>query len=378
MIDVERVRRDLPSVREAVYLNAGTFGPVPVPVRDAMVAYVDDATTRGRIGHAGIEVWLGAMERARAAFAHALQADPDDVALTHAATDGINLVLAGLDWQPGDEVITTDAEHPGITTPLAILARRRGVVVRVAPVGEGDAAEAVERLLTDRTRLVALSHVLWTSGAVLPVAAIAQRAHDAGALVLIDGAQSVGAIPTSVAEAESDFYAVPGQKWLCGPSGTGALHVRTERLATLEPAWPWFGTEEFPRPPGAAARLWPNARRFDAGTVSIGALAGIAAAVDWRGAIGWPEGFERAADLAERLRGDLASRDGVRVVPADGRGTLVTFALDGQDPVALGAQLEEQGVLVRSLPGTDLLRASVGFWNDDADLDRLLAALDAA
>ena len=374
MIDVERVRSELPAVREAAYLNAGTFGPLPTPVRDAVVGYVERAHRRGRIGRPGLEDWLGLTADARAAFARALGAEVEDVALTGSATDGVNLVLSGLDWEPGDEIVTTSSEHPAVTEPLVVAARRRGVVVREAAVAEApDAVAEIEARITDRTRLVAVSHVLWTTGAVLPIAEITRVAHEAGALVLVDGAQSIGALHVSMDELHCDFYAVPGQKWLCGPSGTGALHVRSGRLDVLEPAWPWYGTRE--RPPGEDPREWGTARRLDVAGLSLGACAGIVEAVAWRERIGWTDGFTRAADLCARLRGELASTPGIALAPAQGRSTLVAFAVEGRDSADVAAGLEENGVLVRSLPGTPWLRASVGFWNDESDLARLLAGL---
>ena len=373
MIDIERVRHDLPAVRAAAYLNAGTFGPLPTPVRDAVRDYLDEAADRGRIGQAGYDRWMELTAAARAAFARALDTDVEEIALTHSATDGINLVLSGLTWEAGDEVVTTDQEHPGLTAPLAALARRYGVVVREAAVGDGsDAVAAVEAALTDRTRVVAVSHVLWTTGAVLPVAELTRVAHDAGALLLVDGAQSSGAVPLNVEELGTDFYAVPGQKWLCGPSGTGALHVRAERVEMLEPAWPWYGTEE--REPGQAPRLWAGARRFDAGTVSLGAMAGLTAAVAWRDAVGWSEGHARAATLTRSLRLALTELPGVEPLAAEGRAPLVAFRVEGHDATAVSAELEARGVLVRPLP-SGTLRAAVGFWNDERDLDRLVEGL---
>jgi L-cysteine/cystine lyase len=375
MIDIDRVRRDLPAVRAAAYLNAGTFGPMPTAVRDAVRGYLDEATDRGRIGQAGFDRWMGLTDEARGAFARALDADVEEVALTHSATDGINLVLSGLSWERGDEVVTTDQEHPGLTTPLAVLRRRHGVVVREAAVGDGsDAVAAVEAELSDRTRVVALSHVLWTTGAVLPVAELTRAAHDVGALLLVDGAQSLGAVPLNVGELGTAFYAVPGQKWLCGPSGTGALHVRQEFVEMLEPAWPWYGTDQ--HEPGQPPRLWPGARRFDAGTVSLEVMAGLVAAVAWRDAIGWPEAHARAATLARSLRTALADVPGVEPLAVTGRAPLVAFRVEGRDAAAVSASLEERGVIVRSLPG-EILRAAVGFWNDERDLDRLLEALRA-
>ena len=213
-MDVARIRAELPSASAQAYLNAGTFGPLPTAAHAAMADHLTSVHEVGRIGAEAFAAWGAIMTDVRAAFATALDGDPDDVALTHSTTaTGVNLVVWGLALAAGDEVVTTNAEHPGITAPLAELARRRGVTVRVAePTRAAIAAE-----LGPRTRLVALSHVLWTTGEVLPLPELAADVHDHGALLLVDGAQSGGAIAVDAPASGADFYTLSGQKWLLGP-----------------------------------------------------------------------------------------------------------------------------------------------------------------
>ena len=144
-----------------------------------------------------------------------LAAAPEQVALTSSTTQGIGLVTAGLDWAAGDEVITTTEEHPGLTSPLDVLARRFGIEVRAVE------AERVLDAISPATRMVAVSHVLWTTGRVLDMAAISARAHEVGAWLLVDGAQGAGNIEVDPAALGVDFYAFSGQKWLLGPEGSG-------------------------------------------------------------------------------------------------------------------------------------------------------------
>ena len=218
------VRSGMPSARRAVYLNAGTWGPLPTRAADAMRARIDDVETRGRIGSAGYAEFQRIREGARAALAESMASDPARIALTHSTSGGINLVLGGLAFAPGDEIVTTDNEHPGLLEPLAALTRRYGVVVRVAEaLHGGDPLAAVTALIGPRTRVVALSHVLWANGRVLPLREISEAAHAAGAPVLVDGAQGAGAIDVDPAALGVDAYAGPGQKWLCGPNGVGFL-----------------------------------------------------------------------------------------------------------------------------------------------------------
>ena len=187
--DPAQARVALPSVRDRAYFNAGTFGPVPVDSAEAMRAHAQRSVELGRIGTEGFRLWMDLIAQARAGFATTLGCAESEIALMHCTTDAVNTVVWGLSWNAGDEVVTTTAEHPGLTAPLEALAARFGVTIRaVAPT-----LAAVTEALSARTRLVALSHVLWTDGTVLDVAAIARAAHAYGARVLVDGAQSASA-----------------------------------------------------------------------------------------------------------------------------------------------------------------------------------------
>lgn len=369
--DVSRARADCPSASASAYLNAGTFGPLPRVAASAMRAHLETSLEQGRIGHAGLERWISLMDRAREGFARTLSASPEEIALAHCTTDGCNTIVWGLGLEGGDEVVTTTHEHPGLTAPLEELARTRGPTVHaVAPT-----LEAIAERVSERTRLVAISHVLWTNGDVLPVAEIAAAARERSAgraFVLIDGAQSAGAIDVTPGALGVDAYTVSGQKWLCGPSGTGALWVRAGALAQLSTPWPWYLSKS--RGPSGVSD-WTGARRLDASTIGMTSLAGLVASLAWQKER-WEEGGgAHARRLAERLRARLRASPGVRVLEVAAPSTLVSFAIEGESASVTAHRLEAAGVLVRSIPGLDCVRASVGLWNDDADLERLLDAL---
>src|SRR4029077_11919964 len=184
--DLAIVRSGMPAARRAVYLNAGTWGPLPTRAADAMRARIDDVESYGRIGSARYAEFSRIREEARAGFAESLSSDPERIALTHSTSGALNHVLGGLALAPGDEVVTTDNEHAGLLEPLAALARRYGVVVRVAEaLHRSDPLDAIASQIGPRTRLVALSHVLWANGRVLPMRAISEAAHAAGAPLLV-------------------------------------------------------------------------------------------------------------------------------------------------------------------------------------------------
>lgn len=368
--DVRRVREDLPAATAAAYFNAGTFGPIPRAAAEAMRAHVDASFERGRIGHAGLARWIGQMEAARGGFARVLDASPDEIALMHCTTDGCNAIVWGLPLATGDEIVTTTHEHPGLSAPLDELALRRGVTVRaVAP-----RLDEIVGAIGARTRLVALSHVLWTNGDVLPLAEIAREARarsEGRARLLVDGAQSVGAIDVAPAKLGADYYTVSGQKWLGGPSGTGALWIRREALAELGTPWPWYLSKSR----GEVVADWTTARRLDTSTIGMTSLAGLVAALEWHQARRDEGAYAHAAALAADARRALSTRPGVRVVEVARPSQLISFSVRDERASAVARRLEDAGVLVRSIPGFEWVRASVGHWNDEADVGRLVAAL---
>lgn len=352
--ELEEARAQFPVLERTAYLNAGSMGPLTRATAEAMRAELDRDVLDGRAGAAYIERVLELRAEARRRLAAIVSAAPEQVALTGSTTDGCNVVLAGLDLGPEDEVVTTTDEHFGLIGPVHASGAR---VVVVPPEPERIAAA-----VTPRTRLLALSHVLWTTGAALPVHELREQT---GIPILVDGAQSVGAIPVDAGGL--DFLTISGQKWLCGPDSTGALVV--EEPGRLRVARPSHFSQESYEADGSFVP-WPGARRFEHGWLGAGSLAGVLAALDGRP--GW--GYEHAAATTERLR-ELLLGASVDVVSPRERGTLVSWHAGEEDPAGVVARLASAGVVVRSLPRGDLVRASVGWWTSEEDLERLLAAL---
>jgi selenocysteine lyase/cysteine desulfurase len=350
-------RAAFPVFEHVAYLNAGTDGPIPRVATEAAKGRMERELTRGRAGKEHFEGLKELGQRRRELLAALLNCDAQDVALTHSTTDGVNVVLGGLGLGEGDEVLTSDEEHPGLLAPLAAL-QKRGVAIRQAPFT--DLAEGV----TPATRLVATSHVSWVNGKLVDAAAL----RETGVPFLLDGAQGIGAVPVDVRDLGCDFYSASGQKWLCGPDGTGCLYVRRERLEEVTPGWYGYPTLEDPSDP-LASPLKASGERLDLGLLASHSAGWALASLEFLGEAGWDWVHSRAADLAERLAEMLAER-GLEVAQR-GRSTLVSWR--DEDCEAMSARMGENGVVVRFLPGRGLVRASVGAWNDAEDLERLVA-----
>ena len=360
-MDLVAVRSGLPVLDRYAYLNAGTFGPLPRMTVEAMQEVERRELEEGRSSRAYFDRVMTERVELRAQLAALVGAPAESVALTSSTTEGCNIVLGGLGIGPGDEVVTTDSEHPGLFGGLVAW----GVTIRAAAIRDrpaGEALAAVEAELSPRTRLIALSHVSWLTGAVLPVRELCGR----GVPVLVDGAQAAGTIPVDVAELGCDFYTVSGQKWLLGPGATGCLYVRSDRMNDLRVTAPSYLAWQHPE-----YLLIEDARRYESTFTPAAAVAGLLAALDFADAAG-DERFEHARRISARCR-DLLAERGAEVVTEPGQATLVSFRAD--DPPALVERLASDGVVLRDLPGTGLVRASCGFWTSEDDLERLAAGL---
>ena len=357
----EEARARFPILQRVAYLNAGTFGPLAQATIDAVEATQRADIAAGRSGKAWFEAMLAARDRVRAALAREAGAEEAQVALTRSTGDGINIVVAGLRLEPGDEVVTTDVEHFSLIGPL-VAAGVEIKVTRLRGTDSDDAFELIRAEVTPRTKLIAISAVSWLTGNVLPTAELREAT---GVPVLVDGAQSVGAIPVETQSV--DFTTISGQKWLCGPESTGGLVVRDPEALALSQV-SYFAAETYDLEQ-ATFEVRAGAQRFDQGWTPTPALAGLEAALtdlpEWR--------YDRARETAQRLRG-LLLEAGLDVVTAADQATLVSFRPPG-DPTETVQRLAAADVVVREIPGSGLMRASAGWWTSEDDLRRLLDGL---
>jgi L-cysteine/cystine lyase len=356
-----KIRSGLPVLARHAYLNTGTFGPLPSATVEAMQAVERQELEEGRSSRSYFERVLAEREELRAEHARLLGTEPEQIALTSSTTEGCNIVLCGVGIHPGDEVVTTDSEHPGLFGGLIA----SGATLRVAAIRDLPAADvlaAIQAEITPRTRLIALSHVSWITGVVLPVGELAGH----GVPVLVDGAQGAGAVPVDLGELGVDFYTVSAQKWLLGPAATGALYVAPERLEDCRVACPSYFSWKLPE-----YELRETATRFEGSWTPPAAVSGLLASFRFAAEAG-EERFVRACEMAQRCRELLLARE-AEVVTEPGQATLVSWRQ--QEPEAAVERLASKGVVVRDLPGTGLVRASCGYWTSDEDLERLVEGL---
>jgi L-cysteine/cystine lyase len=376
------VRAALPALEAGIYLNTGSVGPIPAEAAAAMDEMAEYELRTGRAHFDYYEETLQRMAEARAATAAVLTADVGDIALTHSTTDGMNVGVWGIDWQPGDRAVTTSLEHPGGVGALYNLRARSGIDLVFVDAGptrsEAEVLDAFERAIDERTRAVVVSHVLWATGTVLPLARIAEIAHARGAFLIADGAQAAGALPVDLAATGADVYAVAAQKWLLGPEGMGAVAVAPGARDRLRPAFGGHYTFETVDSEGFA-QWWPDARRYEASNFHRPSIVGMARSIGWLSMfVGLEWIHARGAAMARLVAERLAAIDGIELLtPLDRMATLVSFRIRGWAPQAA---LDELGARVfavaRTVTLVDALRISVGFFTSEAELDRFVGCVE--
>jgi L-cysteine/cystine lyase len=403
---VARQRGLFPVLEHKTFLNFGAQGPLPAPALAAIDGFYRELDEAGPASLEGSLLAAVELERCRAALASLLDAGaPERLALLDSTSTACNVVLWGLDWRRGDQILMGDHEYPPVAAAVREVARRHGLEVGLVPssLGPDRLLSALTSRLSPRTRLVVLSHVTWDTGHVLPLAAAAAVCRERGkgrTRVLVDGAQAAGAMPLALTALGADFYALPGHKWCCGPEGTGALYVGAGALDELHPTFigPRGLREE--RPGGGDAnggrddgggpggRLVPQAgaRRFEISTCAA-LYAGWRAALATHDGWGSPESrWQRIRRLARRLWEALRELEPavtcLQAAPPEAGLVFFRCGADGDRGAGrhherLARLLEARGVLVRSMPGAGSIRASVHYLTLESDLDRLCAEVSA-
>ena len=379
LLKIKQVREAFPVLKEVVYLNVGTYGLMPEP---ALAEFQTIQAEFERKGVAADGTFGRKAEETRRRVAVLIGADADEIAFTRNATDGINLVLSGIDWKSGDEVITTDQEHEAMMHPLLYLQNTKGLKVKLLEVSpQPDVmVERLDKALTEKTRLVAMSHVSCESGTRLPAQTISRWAAEHSLLCLFDGAQVSGVFPMNVREIGCDFYTSNGHKWLSGPKGTGFFYGRLDKLVALSPAHVGAGSLQRVDIPARVAELFPTGQRFEFGTRAWALQAGLGSSLDWFEGLGWENVYSHIAALSAYLKECILEWPFLRLLTPlsfEESSGLTSFVVDGHVAGEVSKALREQWKIhVRVIPHYNAIRISTAHFNNREDLDRLMAALE--
>lgn len=386
MMDIDRIRRDTPAASRLAYLHNAGAALMPAPVVAAMKEHIDLESEIG--GYAAADREARRLESVYGSVARLLNAAPDEIALMENATVAWQMAFYALPFSKGDRILTAEAEYAANYVAFLQVANRTGVAIDVVPSdasGELD-VDALERMIDERVKLIAITWVPTNGGLVNPAAAVGKIARAHGIPYLLDACQAVGQMVVDVEAIGCDMLSGTGRKFLRGPRGTGFLYVGRKMLQRLEPpmidhfAAPWVSRDAF--------RLRDDARRFETWENNYAARLGLGAAVDYALDIGIGPIERRCRMLADRLRGGLASIRGIRVRDL-GRapGAIVSFTVEGYEAEALVSDAAAAGITIgasdpsstridaeiRSLP--PVVRASPHYYNTDAEIDRLIVHL---
>ncbi|HSG49523.1 MAG TPA: aminotransferase class V-fold PLP-dependent enzyme [Longimicrobiales bacterium] len=365
----QEVRDQFLIPRDRIYLNNGTLGPQPRVVVEAVAEHTRQVamTFPPGVDWDGLKTSLSA----------ALGGDPDGFVVPRNTTEAMNVVANGLELHPGDEVVTTDHEHIGGLSPWELVTARRGARLIIArlplpfPTGE-DVAAAVWDRVGPRTRVVSVSHVLFTNGAVVPVAELARRCRERGIVFVVDGAHPPGLFPLDIGAIGADFYASSPHKWLLAPQGTGLLWMARHWRERL---WPTLASGDWEK---------GGAQRFNhVGTLDESRLAGLQAALEFYRSVGPDRIWDRVRALQRRLREGLAAIPGValRSPTVGGSAGMTAFRMEGVDALALQGHLARAArVRTRVIGEYELrwMRLSTHYYNLPDEVDRVLELLDRA
>ena len=386
MLDILQQRQQFTGLKDKYYFNFGGQGILP---QSALKSIIDAYQKIDKIGPFGLKVnaWLQTQTlKTKKAIANEVGATSDTITLTENVTTSCNIALWGIEWQAEDEILLTDAEHPGIIATVQEIARRFGVIIRTCPIiatlNSGNPVQVIQDYLTPRTRLVVISHILWNTGQVLPLAEITSVCHNYSSnneqiLVLVDAAQSAGSLPLNLIESGVDFYGCTGHKWFCGPSGIGFLYVRKQLQKTLHPTYiGWRGLELDNQ--GEIVDFKDDGSRYEVATSSYPLFLGLQQAISvhhqWGNS---SQRYQRICQLSSNLWTKLNQIDGIRCLkdspPQSG---LVSFDVNKNlTPTQLVIILEEQGFLLRTLNNPYCVRACVHYLTLESEIDALVNAI---
>ena len=383
---IEKIRKELPAVNSCVYLNTGTNGPLCHASAKVMKEESEKEYLEGRYLPFLSELYQD-MDKTRRLVADFIGADYEEIALTHTATEGMNLILWGINWQPGDEIITTNREHVASLAPIALIKNKFGINVKYVEVEYGekyieqDFLDNFRKRITPKSKILVVSHVSFSTGLTFPLKELAKICHANNMYILVDGAQGAGATPLDVHNFDIDFYSLAGRKWLLGPEGISALYVARHRISEIDPT--------FISPSSIRDRHdldiespyiipAPHAARFQTATaINRPILLGFKEALIFLNKdVGKEWMLDRIKTLVSYLRDKLELIPEIEIVTPKGKeGGFIHFLVDDWKPSEFCTIMNKRKYMIRPVPSQHLpapIRVSVGFYNTKNELDGLV------
>jgi cysteine desulfurase/selenocysteine lyase len=389
MLNLAKLRADTPGAATLAHFNNAGSSLMPAPVRQALVDHLDLECRLG--GYEAAAATSAVQDGFYASAARLIGARPEEIAYVDNATRAWVMAFYSLPFGPGDRILTAQSEYAANVIAFLQVAKRSGAVVEVIPNDATGALDvsALERMMDARVKLIAITHVPTNGGLVNPAAEIGAVAAKHGVPYLLDACQSVGQMPLDVTEIGCTMLSATGRKYLRGPRGTGFLYVRKDWADRMEPptldlhSASWVARDRY--------ELQPGARRFEVWERSVADLIGLKTAIDYALEIGLAPAYARILTLADAMRRRLGEIPGVTVTDLGANPCgIVSFTKAGRDPDAVKAALQAQAVNVsvtrvsstrfdmeaRGL--TAMVRSSAHYYNNEEDIDRLIAAVAAA
>jgi L-cysteine/cystine lyase len=373
-----RLREQLPAVAVTGYFNAGSNGPIPQVSYEILKSSWENEFTAGRASLSFYGTGAQKLASLRSTIASIFNADISEVAITHSTGEGMNAAMQGILWKPGDEIVTTNLEHPALFFAAASVVQRFGLVMNTVDIGygEGDVLARLKTAITPRTRLVMISHLQWSSGAVMPIKEIAAYCRSKGILTVIDAAQGGGQLNVDFHDLDVDVYSMAGQKWLLGPNASGIMLVRKESLGHFRPSYVRGGSwDEFGYFTPAA-----GATRFENGEMFGPAIEAFDKGLQWlRDDVGFAWLAARNVALGKRVHKSLSRTKHVTVTtPTANMAGMICFNVAGMHPRDVSTALAERGYTIRYVearPCPTSARISASWWTTEDEVDGLCAAI---
>jgi L-cysteine/cystine lyase len=377
-VDIAKIRAQIPATQRTIYLNTGFDGPAPISVVEAIQKRVAYENYEGPTTPPVLESGRSLTVQAKEAVARMVNVTPDEILMTQNTTEGLNVVLNGMDWRPGDELITLSIEYPSVMVLALHIQKRYGVRVRIAEVSPTESHAGllakVAEAVTPRTRALFMSHVHYLNGLRVPGAELAALAHRHGARLLLDGAQGLAHVDLDLRAMDVDFYSMPGQKWLCGPDGIGALYIKKDLIPSIQPTYASSRAAKSWLPTGEWEPETEAITKFQLTTTSAPLRAGYVEAIRFvQEEVGGTKAIEdRDTMLATAMKDALRRIPGVTVLsparPPEATG-IVTFSIAGKKPKDIvDALWAQKRIITRTIEPLGGVRLSCHFFNTEDEV----------